>query len=124
MLLFVLGVQYLYLFIFVHIAIGQVQSTTIHFKDSSGSTLSKLIWSPPELNERQRLIGYIVEYNDLSSQEWKRLNEFLVPGPTCLVDGLIPRGYYQFRVTSEYEDGQKGPPSEPSASTSSFYDLK
>ena len=120
----------MYLFIFVHIALGQVQSTTIHFKDSSGSTFSKLIWNPPELNERQHPIWYIVEYNDLCSQEWKRLNKYLVPGPKCLVDGLIPAGDYQFRVTSvfEKEHGEHeyylreedefvhGPQSEPSAS--------
>ena len=111
--LLVSGSQYLYVFIFmifVHIELGQFQSTT--------SPFPKLTWSPPELYERMDLIGFIVEYKDLCSQEWKRLNKYLVPGPVCLVGGLIPAGDYQFRVTSKYQDGL-GPASEPSASTSS-----
>ena len=87
-----------------YVARGQVQSTTIHFADSAGSPFSKLFWSPPEQDNEGQLIGYIIEYRNFNSQEWKRLNQYLVPGPACLVDGLIPVGDYQFRVTSVFKD--------------------
>ena len=102
-----------------HLAFGQVQSTTIHFMESTASSFSKLCWRPPELDKKKSIIGYIIEYKDINSQKWEKLDKYLVSGPVCLVDGLIPRGYYLFRVTSKYDDGQVSP-SEPSASKSGF----
>ena len=88
------------------------------------------------MDKKRCLIGYIIEYKTINSQEWKRLNEYPVPGPACLVDGLIPDGNYQFRLTAAFkkeqedkkyhflfiarENYERGPPSEPSASKSSF----
>ncbi|XP_067588587.1 obscurin isoform X30 [Pseudorca crassidens] len=64
----------------------------------SGSSVT-LSWVAPTNDGGGGLCGYRVEVKAAATGEWQLCHE-LVPGPECLVDGLVPGETYRFRVAA------------------------
>ncbi|XP_065729549.1 obscurin [Phocoena phocoena] len=64
----------------------------------SGSAVT-LSWAAPTSDGGGGLCGYRVEVKAAATGEWQLCHE-LVPGPECLVDGLVPGETYRFRVAA------------------------
>ncbi|CAO2643307.1 Obscn [Lemmus lemmus] len=58
-----------------------------------------LSWVAPMSDGGGGLCGYRVEMKEASTGQWKLCHE-LVPGPECVVDGLVPGETYRFRVAA------------------------
>lgn len=58
-----------------------------------------LSWVAPASDGGGGLCGYRVELKAASTGEWRLCHE-LVPGPECVVDGLVPGETYRFRVAA------------------------
>ncbi|XP_022419029.2 obscurin isoform X4 [Delphinapterus leucas] len=65
-------------------------------RSDSSVTLS---WVSPTSDGGGGLCGYRVEVKAAATGEWQLCHE-LVPGPECLVDGLVPGETYRFRVAA------------------------
>ncbi|TKC37937.1 hypothetical protein EI555_001434, partial [Monodon monoceros] len=65
-------------------------------RSDSSVTLS---WVAPTSDGGGGLCGYRVEVKAAATGEWQLCHE-LVPGPECLVDGLVPGETYRFRVAA------------------------
>nr|XP_042140021.1 obscurin isoform X19 [Peromyscus maniculatus bairdii] len=58
-----------------------------------------LSWVAPMSDGGGGLCGYRVEMKEASTGQWQLCHE-LVPGPECVVDGLVPGETYRFRVAA------------------------
>uniref|UniRef100_A0A8C6S146 Obscurin n=1 Tax=Nannospalax galili TaxID=1026970 RepID=A0A8C6S146_NANGA len=58
-----------------------------------------LSWVAPTSDGGGGLCGYRVEMKEASTGQWQLCHE-LVPGPECVVDGLVPGETYRFRVAA------------------------
>uniref|UniRef100_A0A8C5LEG3 Obscurin n=1 Tax=Jaculus jaculus TaxID=51337 RepID=A0A8C5LEG3_JACJA len=58
-----------------------------------------LSWVAPTSDGGGGLCGYQVEMKESSTGQWRLCHE-LVPGPECVVDGLVPGETYRFRVAA------------------------
>lgn len=58
-----------------------------------------LSWVAPASDGGGGLCGYRVEMKAAATGEWRLCHE-LVPGPECVVDGLVPGETYRFRVAA------------------------
>lgn len=58
-----------------------------------------LSWVAPVSDGGGGLCGYRVEMKEASTGQWQLCHE-LVPGPECVVDGLVSGKTYRFRVAA------------------------
>ena len=60
-----------------------------------------------------RLIGYIVERNEIAAGKWVSVHSGVVSERTYTIKGLKMNGKYEFRVTAKNAAGRKSQPSAP-----------
>ena len=72
------------------------------------ATQMRVSWTPPDFDGGTRIVGYLVEYKDVSSLKWSEVN-LKEPKNTCIVRGLVNRTKYQFRVSAENQVGSSIP---------------
>ncbi|CAH8497134.1 unnamed protein product [Schistosoma turkestanicum] len=68
-----------------------------------------LEWTKPKSDGGRRIIGYVVEYKPVNSDEWRTAPEGLIKGNSTTVDGLKKGEKYQFRVCAKNEVGLSEP---------------
>ncbi|CAH8566640.1 unnamed protein product [Schistosoma rodhaini] len=68
-----------------------------------------LEWTKPKSDGGRRIIGYVVEYKPVNSDEWRTAPEGLVKGNSTTVDGLKKGEKYLFRVCAKNEVGLSEP---------------
>ncbi|VDO77816.1 unnamed protein product, partial [Schistosoma curassoni] len=68
-----------------------------------------LEWTKPKSDGGRRIIGYVVEYKPVNSDEWRSAPEGLVKGNSTTVDGLKKGEKYLFRVCAKNEVGLSEP---------------
>ncbi|KAI8485779.1 Titin-like, partial [Branchiostoma belcheri] len=72
-----------------------------------------LAWREPDSDGGARLIGYIVERNEIAAGKWVSVHSGVVSERTYTLKGLKMNGKYEFRVTAKNAAGRKSEPSPP-----------
>ncbi|CAH8526186.1 unnamed protein product [Heterobilharzia americana] len=68
-----------------------------------------LEWTKPKSDGGRRIMGYVIEYKPVNSDEWRTAPEGLVKGNSTTVDGLKKGEKYVFRVRAKNEVGLSEP---------------
>ena len=87
---------------------GKPHSPTNPIASDITATQVRVSWTPPDFDGGCRIIGYLIEYKNLSSSEWCEVN---LKGSTntYIFRGLGNRTKYQFRVSSLNQVGSSSP---------------
>ena len=72
-----------------------------------------LSWSKPKSDGGKKILGYVIEYKEPSSNRWKPANDIPCSDTKFVVDGLDKGKDYEFRVKAKNAAGY----SEPSRAT-------
>ena len=65
-------------------------------------------WTPPDFDGGTPIISYLVEYKGMSTSEWAKVNVEESMN-TYIVQGLVTRTKYHFRVSARNEVGSSKP---------------
>ena len=72
------------------------------------ATQVRVSWTPPDFDGGTPLIGYLIEYLNLSNSEWSKVNLKECTNPK-FVRGLENRTKYRFRVSAQNQVGSSTP---------------
>ena len=75
------------------------------------ATQMKVSWTPPDFGGSSFIIGYIVEYRQVTGKKWTKVNK--TTDTSIVVNHLHEKTEYQFRVSAENQIGM-GSCSKPS----------
>lgn len=87
--------------------VPEASSTPPEIMDVTKSS-ADLAWIKPKDDGGSRIIGYFIEYKELSSDQWVR-HETRVTSTMYTLSGLTPDAEYQFRVIAVNDIGESEP---------------
>ncbi|XP_070535071.1 twitchin-like [Ptychodera flava] len=82
--------------------------------DEVGRNFVDLSWSPPKSDGGSKVTGYVVEYREPESDDWRKANAYPVREPRFTVGDLIENHQYVFRVSAQNAAGLGAPSGETS----------
>lgn len=89
------------------IGVPEASSAPPEIMDVTKSS-ANLAWSKPKDDGGSQIIGYFIEYKDVSSEKWVR-HETRVNSTMYTLSGLTTDAEYQFRVIAVNDIGESEP---------------